>query len=56
MYISFSFSRRAETNEDAYIIPTGGSNEIGVYGYFTVFQEMITQVSNLHVHVLQNCK
>ena len=33
--------------EDACLIPVGGSNEIGLFGYITVFQEMISQVSRM---------
>lgn len=37
------FSRN-ETGEDSYLVPIGGSNIVGLYGYLTAFQEMISQV------------
>ncbi|XP_071162953.1 uncharacterized protein [Mytilus edulis] len=32
-----------ETGEDSYLVPIGGSNVVGLYGYLTAFQEMISQ-------------
>ncbi|KAJ8310753.1 hypothetical protein KUTeg_012618 [Tegillarca granosa] len=34
---------QAETGESSLLIPVGGSDEIGLFGYINVFQEMITQ-------------
>lgn len=34
---------KAETGESSLLIPVGGSDEIGLFGYINVFQEMITQ-------------
>ena len=35
---------REETGEESYLIPVGGSNALGVYGYLEGFNELITQV------------
>ncbi|KAL5005385.1 hypothetical protein ScPMuIL_018841 [Solemya velum] len=34
---------KSETGEDTYLIPVGGSNEVGVFGYINVFQELLEQ-------------
>ncbi|CAC5418368.1 dcyD [Mytilus coruscus] len=34
---------KKETGEDSYLVATGGSNVVGLYGYLTAFQEMISQ-------------
>ncbi|XP_013388986.1 bifunctional D-cysteine desulfhydrase/1-aminocyclopropane-1-carboxylate deaminase, mitochondrial-like [Lingula anatina] len=31
------------SGEDSYLIPVGGSNSVGLFGYITVFHEMISQ-------------
>ncbi|KAK3094941.1 hypothetical protein FSP39_008127, partial [Pinctada imbricata] len=36
-------SLKSESGEEACLIPVGGSNEIGLFGYITVFQEMLSQ-------------
>ncbi|XP_052103571.1 uncharacterized protein LOC127737078 [Mytilus californianus] len=34
---------KKETGEDSYLLPGGGSNVVGLYGYIAAFQEMISQ-------------
>lgn len=52
---------RETTGEESYLIPVGGSNTIGVFGFLTVFDDIQSSVSSLHlkrcilhVHVLSN--
>ncbi|XP_033760439.1 putative D-cysteine desulfhydrase 1, mitochondrial isoform X2 [Pecten maximus] len=34
---------REETGKEAYLVPVGGSNSVGLFGYITVFEELISQ-------------
>lgn len=34
---------KKETGEESYLVPVGGSNTTGLYGYLTAFQEMMDQ-------------
>ncbi|XP_060082861.1 uncharacterized protein LOC132562149 [Ylistrum balloti] len=34
---------KEKTGEDVYLVPVGGSNSVGLFGYITVFEEMISQ-------------
>lgn len=34
---------KEETGEESYLVPVGGSNSVGLFGYITVFQELISQ-------------
>ena len=36
---------REKTGEDSYLIPLGGSNVVGVFGFLTVFDEIQSSVS-----------
>ena len=40
---------RAESGEESYIIPAGGSNTTGDFGYFEAFAEMLSQGILNHV-------
>lgn len=34
---------KKETGEESYLVPVGGSNVVGLYGYLTAFEEMMSQ-------------
>ena len=36
---------RSETGCEVYQIPVGGSDHVGVFGYITMFEELIQQVT-----------
>ncbi len=38
-------------NENFYVIPEGGSNEIGAWGYISCFNEIVEQITNLKIAV-----
>jgi 1-aminocyclopropane-1-carboxylate deaminase/D-cysteine desulfhydrase-like pyridoxal-dependent ACC family enzyme len=38
-------SVREKTGEESYLIPVGGSNTVGMFGFLTVFEEMQPSVS-----------
>lgn len=40
---------RETTGEGSYLIPVGGSNTIGVFGFLTVFDDIQSSVSSLHL-------
>lgn len=42
------FNSRKETGEESYLVPVGGSNVVGLYGYLTAFEEMMSQVIIIH--------
>ena len=50
MYLVFG---REKTGEDSYLIPLGGSNVVGVFGFLTVFDEIQSSVS-MHLMKFQH--
>ena len=40
---------RQETGEESYLIPVGGSDGVGLYGYLEGFNELLTQVRRLRL-------
>lgn len=44
-----NFFFRETTGEESYLIPVGGSNTIGVFGFLTVFDDIQSSVSSLHL-------
>ena len=38
------FFKRSETGEKAYIVPVGGSDAVGFWGYLNAFEELLDQV------------
>ena len=38
---------REKLGEESYLIPVGGSDSVGLFGYITVFQELQEQVCNI---------
>ena len=37
------FTTREETAEESYLLPVGGSDDVGFYGYLEAYNEMIGQ-------------
>jgi len=37
-------------------VPVGGSNVVGLYGYLTAFEEMMSQVIIIHKFLKRDCQ